>query len=150
MGHFGLDDHGPMWQYANMAHGQIVYIRRVANDTEAPNRIRELREAIGLSQAELARRVNCDSTTLNKVENGKRGLDLDWMMRLAPALTTADRPVAPADLLPRSANPYLLDQDERRLIDARREAPEMQRDTFQKVAEAMLPFRGEDDDRQTA
>lgn len=133
-----------------MAHGQIGYIRRVANDTEPPNRIRELREDIGLSQAELARRVHCDSTTLNKVENGKRGLDLDWMLRLAPALSTPDRPVAPADLLPRSANPYLLTDEERRLIDARREAGEHQRETFQKVAEAMLPFRGEEDARKTA
>lgn len=125
-----------------MANGQIVYYRRVANDTEAPNRIRELREAIGMSQAELARRAHVTAQALNKIEKGTRGLDLDWMLRLAGPLSTPERPVTPADLLPRYANPYSLDADERALIDARREADQPQRETFQRVAEAMLPYRG--------
>lgn len=126
-----------------MATRAFGYIRLVANDTEAPNRIVELREEIGLSQAELARRACVSPSALNKVEKGTRGLDLDWMMRLAPALSTPDRPVTPADLLPRSANPYLLDAEERDLIDAKRKASPGELNTFRKVAEATLPFRSE-------
>lgn len=124
---------------------RVSYIRRVANDDEAPNRIRELREEIGMTQAELARLAHVTPGALNKVEKGTRGLDLDWMLRLAPFLSTPERPVTPADLLPRHANPYALDADERALIDARREASEPQRETFQKVAETLLDFRGQED-----
>ena len=100
-----------MWQYANMAIGQIVYIRAVANDDEAPNRIQELIDAAGISQAELARRANTTVSALNKVIKGTRGLDQEWMRRLAPHLG-----VSPAELLPMEDNPMILDEAERDLI----------------------------------
>lgn len=118
-----------------MASGQIVYIRRVANENTAPNRIRELREAKGIAQNELARMANTEPSTINKLEKGKRGLDQNWMRRLAPLLG-----VTPAELLPIEDNPLMLDDDERALIAARRAANSTQRDTFRKVAEAILPF----------
>lgn len=123
-----------------MASGQIVYIRRVANDTEPPNRIRELREALGLSQQELARMANCDPTALNKVEKGTRGLDQKWMRRLAPHLN-----VTPAELLPLEDNPYQLSDEEREMIDRLRSADDRGRQTFRGVADAVLPFRHRDD-----
>ena len=118
-----------------MATGQIVYVRWVANDTDAPNRIRELREARGLSQAELARRVNADPTTLNKLEHGKRGLDQDWMRRIASVLE-----VTPADLLPPCDNPFSLSDEERELIEAMRSADERGRSILRGVAETVRPF----------
>ena len=124
----------PLWQYANMAIVQIGYIRRVANDTDAPNRIRELRDALGISQAELARRANVTPSALNKVELGTRGLDQDWMRRLAPHLG-----VAPADLLPEEDNPFGLSPEERDLINRLRSANKSTRQTFDRVAAAMLP-----------
>ncbi|NJB99888.1 transcriptional regulator with XRE-family HTH domain [Sphingomonas trueperi] len=131
----------PLWQYANMETARIGYYRLVANDDEPPHRIEELMEAAGLNQAELARRANVTASSLNKVIKGTRGLDLDWMIRLARALSTEEAPVSPADLLPRSVNPWLLDEEERALIDARRHADQAQRETFKRVAEAVLPFR---------
>ena len=116
-----------------MAIVQIGYIRRVANENDAPNRIKELREAAGLSQAELARRANVTPSALNKVELGSRGLDLDWMLRLAPHLG-----VAPAELLPRSANPHLLNEEEKHLLGLVRQADEQEQAKFLRVAEAML------------
>lgn len=129
-----------------MEKSRLGYIRRVANDTEAPNRSRELREARGLKQDEFARMIHVTPSALNKIELGSRGLDLQWMIRIATGLTkvTPHDPVNPADLLPRSANPYLLNEDERALIDARRQAEENERARFDKVAEAMLEYRGPD------
>ncbi len=53
-----------------------------------PNRIKELREALGLSLEDLAARVGSDHTTVWKLERGKRRLTAEWMARLAPHLKT--------------------------------------------------------------
>lgn len=128
-----------MWQYANMAIVQIGYIRRVANENDTPNRIKELREAIGLSQAELARMANVTPSALNKVELGSRGLDQQWMRRLAPLLG-----VTPAELLPLSDMPLVLTDDERELIARLRAADSKTRDTFSRVSAAMLAIEPQD------
>lgn len=124
-----------------MAIVQIGYIRRVANDQDPPNRIRELREARDLSQAELARRIHVTPSALNKVEMGTRGLDLDWMRRIAPALG-----VSPAELLLPADNPTILTDEERQLLETYRRAPSREQDTFRRVADAILPYRAEDRD----
>lgn len=128
----------PLWQYANMANVQFGYIRCVVDNTQAPNRIRELREAIGLTQADLARLANVTPSALNKVEKGSRGLDQDWMRRLAPHLG-----VAPADLLPLRDNPDVLAADERRLLDGYRTASHTDRDYFERVTDAIIPWRAQ-------
>ncbi len=115
------------------------YIRLVADNTKAPNRIRELREAIGMSQAELARRINVTPPALQKVETGSRGLDQHWMRRIAPVLG-----VTPADLLPIADNPWCLDGAERDLIHRYREAASEDQDKLRRVADVVLPFRGAD------
>lgn len=117
-----------------MANGQIVYIRRVANDDTPPNRIEELREAIGISQAELARRANVSPSALNKVVKGSRGLDQEWMRRLAPHLG-----VTPAELLPPEDNPLMLSDAERELLTRLRQADPATRAQLERVTEAMLP-----------
>jgi transcriptional regulator with XRE-family HTH domain len=122
-----------LWQYANLEMSGIVYLRRVANDGSPPNRIREIREAKGVSQAELARRANVTPSALNKVEMGKRGLDQQWMDRLAEALD-----VAPADLLPDHMNPDRLVGPEQALITLFRAADETQRQQLLAIANALL------------
>ena len=124
-----------------MANGQIVYIRRVANDDTPPNRIQELIDAAGITQTELARRANVTISALNKVIKGARGLDQDWMRRLAPHLG-----VSPAELLPKEDNPDMLSPDERDLIGRFREADPATRDQLSRVTEAVMPFRSKTSD----
>lgn len=111
----------------------IVYLRRVANDGTPPNRIRELREGRGMTQAELAKLANVTPSALNKVEMGKRGLDQQWMDRLAAILD-----VAPADLLPDYQNPDRLEGPEAALITMYRAADDTQRKQLIALARALL------------
>lgn len=116
---------------------QNGYLRLVVdNPPPAPNRIRELREAIGMTQAELARRINVTAPALQKVEAGTRGLDQQWMRRIAPHLG-----VAPADLLPVEDNPYALQPDERELIDSYRAAENDDQEKLRRVADVVLGFK---------
>lgn len=124
-----------------MAKCQIVYIRRVANDDEAPNRIQELLDARGMKQAELARAAHTTVSALNKVIKGTRGLDQEWMRRLAPHLG-----VTPAELLPVYDNPMILDDAERELINRYRMADRPTRDQLERVTEALMPSRAEGQD----
>lgn len=124
-----------LWQYANMAKGQIVYIRRVANDDDAPNRINELLRLRGMTQADLARAANVSVSALNKVIKGTRGFDQEWMRRLSPHLG-----VSPAELLPIEDNPLILDDAERDLINRYRTADQSTRAQLERVTEALMPF----------
>lgn len=63
-----------------------------------PNRIADLRQRAGLTQAELADRANTSEPQINRLENGKRRLTEEWRERLARALK-----VEPADLLSTSS-----------------------------------------------
>lgn len=126
-----------LWQYANMANGQIVYIRRVANDDSAPNRIQELLDALGMSQADLARLANVSVSALNKVIKGTRGLDQEWMRRLAPHLG-----VTPAELLPVEDNPLSLSSDEKALLARYRAADRGTRAQLDRVTEALAGDTG--------
>lgn len=122
-----------------MDNGQIGYIRLVTDNTKAPNRIRELREAIGMSQAELARRINVTPPALQKVETGTRGLDQHWMRRIAPVLGAT-----PADLLPIEDNPWALAPKERELIDSYRHAGDEDREKLMRVADVVLGYKHHD------
>lgn len=61
-----------------------------------PNRIRELRERAGLSQAALGTRAGTSQPQIDRLEKGERRLTDTWMRRLAAGLECD-----PADLLPR-------------------------------------------------
>ena len=50
------------------------------------NRIRELREARGLSAADLAEKVGTSQPQITRLERGERRLTVDWMQRIAKAL----------------------------------------------------------------
>jgi transcriptional regulator with XRE-family HTH domain len=124
-----------------MDNGQRGYIRLVADNTHAPNRIRELREAVGLSQAELARRINVTPPALQKVEIGARKLDQQWMRRIAKALE-----VSPAELLPTVDNPWGLSDEEKDLIARLRQSKAEDQEKLLKVADVVLEFRGPEKD----
>ena len=107
---------------------------------DMPNRIRELRQELGLSQEALGNRIGVTKVTISDLERGKMRLDVDYMRRIAHALD-----VELADLLPTSDNPGALSADERKLIDRLREATPDLREQVHKVADVILPFRGKDD-----
>lgn len=52
------------------------------------NRLREFREAAGLSQDELADRVGSSFQQISKLERGERKLTREWAERLAPHIKT--------------------------------------------------------------
>jgi len=56
---------------------------------ELPNRLRELREAAGLTQAQLAERVGVSRKTVNTVENGVFVPSTVVALKLAKALGCA-------------------------------------------------------------
>jgi transcriptional regulator with XRE-family HTH domain len=122
-----------LWQYANLEMRRTGYLNGVANDDAPPNRVRELRERKGLSQAELARLANVTPSALNKLENGARRLDQHWMLRLAPLLDCA-----PPDLLPIEQNPNHLGDAERALVLLFRSADETQRRQIFAMIQALL------------
>lgn len=107
---------------------------------DAPNRIRELRLAAGLSQQALGDRIGVSKVTISDLERGNMKLDTEYMRRLARALD-----VQPADLLPLSDNPDGLTADERRLIAQLRAADPDQREQVRKVADVIAPWHGFDE-----
>jgi transcriptional regulator with XRE-family HTH domain len=62
------------------------------------NRVREWRHRRGLSIEELARRSRTSASQISKLERGERRLTLDWMSRLAKALSCRCEDLLPADL----------------------------------------------------
>ncbi len=50
------------------------------------NRIRDIRERSGLSQAALARRLQISRSYLNRIENGKSNPSITMAVRIAKAL----------------------------------------------------------------
>lgn len=106
----------------------------------APNRIRELRMAAGLSQQAVADRVGVAKMTISALETGKMQLTLEYMRRIASALGAAT-----TDLMPLEDNPEALSLDERRLIEALRAAPEEQREQLHRVADVITPWRASED-----
>ena len=61
------------------------------------NRVREWRHRRGLSIEELARRSRTSPSQISKLERGERRLTLDWMSRLAKALSCRREDLLPND-----------------------------------------------------
>lgn len=76
------------------------------------NRVRELRKAHKISQAELAELAGISQPAISQIENDTRPLSLDWMRTFARIFKCA-----PADLLDDQDNPDRLTHDERHLIE---------------------------------
>jgi transcriptional regulator with XRE-family HTH domain len=60
----------------------------------ATNNMRKLREATGMSQSELARRIGTTPSTVNRLENGQRRFSQQYIEAIARVLS-----VAPGDLI---------------------------------------------------
>lgn len=97
-------------------------------DLMAANHLRAWREYRGMTQADLAAAVGTNANMIGYLENGKRGLNLKWLLRLAPAL----------DITPG----YLLDHDPNDLhpdiIDIWTKADERQRFQIAAIAETIM------------
>lgn len=106
-----------------------------------PNRIRELRTALGMSQQTLGDLVGVSKVTISDLERGNMELTLSYMKRIAPHLNAH-----PADLLPREANPWALTREERDFVARLRQGDTTQRQTLAKVADAVIPFGHDDRD----
>ena len=64
-------------------------IARMATDKNGgPNYLKAWREFRGLTQAELAERVDTNANMIGYLESGERGLSAKWLRKLAPALDT--------------------------------------------------------------
>lgn len=63
--------------------------------TPPENRIREMRQRAGQTQEELAHALGTSSGQVHKLESGKLGLSLQWMVRIADALGCHARDLIP-------------------------------------------------------
>ena len=66
----------------------------------SPNRIREVREAKGVTLRELGDRIGADFGYVGKMERGENEVSLTWLGAIAPALECS-----PVELLPEEMAP---------------------------------------------
>jgi len=95
-----------------------------------------MRKKAGFNQAELAEASGMTQTAISNYENGHRPLSLHNMRVFARLLKCTV-----ADLLDPSDNPYVLDDDERAIVDNYRSADPMQREMVKRVAEPSSTYR---------
>lgn len=110
-----------------------------------PNRIREIRRKLGLSQAGLGERVGLTQGQVGHLENGARNLTLEWMKRIARAMN-----VSVAELLVDEDNPDRLSLEERALVEAMRRAGDVGRQHMGAMAQAIAQVESEGDDEIAA
>ena len=103
----------------------------------APNRIEHWRKKRKMSRAALASALNSGASTIEKLENGKRRLTVEWMKRIAPVLGCS-----PSDLLNESdgAHPQSLPLDASLLAQA---IDEVERALAPLPPEAVQSFKSE-------
>jgi transcriptional regulator with XRE-family HTH domain len=106
-----------------------------------PNRVNELRRARGLTQQQLADKVGCSKMQVSGIERGKREFSLSMMQRFASVLG-----VTAGELLHPDDNAFHLDENERFLIEKMRAATPAEREQIHRVTDAILPFRGPEQD----
>lgn len=95
-----------------------------------------------LSQQSVADRVGVSKVTISDLERGTMRLDVEYMKRIAAALSVPPHDdVTPADLLPVSAHPWALNVEERDLIERYRLSPPETQEQVHRVAEALMPYK---------
>lgn len=99
---------------------------------QAPNRIRALRNAAGISQEVLGERIGAHKMTVSDLERGKIELTLSYMRKVAAALN-----VSPAELLLDRDDPARPSDVERELLEAFRASPAAARDFLLASARAV-------------
>lgn len=99
------------------------------------NRLRELRKAAGLTQAELADRTGVSQPAISQIENGVLSMDIHWMRAFARALE-----VKAVDLLEDDDNPDRLSDEERELLARFRSASPDKRSDLERIAAALVPL----------
>jgi len=105
---------------------------------KTPNRIKELRLALDMSQEELATLAGCSKMQISGLERGRPRLDIIWMQRLAPWLG-----VTPGELLNPGDNPTAPQtEQERQLLDLYRNAPTDMQNQILAVGETLCKFKG--------
>jgi transcriptional regulator with XRE-family HTH domain len=97
-----------------------------------PNRIRELRRAKDWSQQALADLVGVSKVTISDLELGKMQLTVEYMRRIGKALG-----VSAGELLTTEDNPLLPTGNERELVERYREATPDERQSIERVTEAL-------------
>lgn len=87
------------------------------------NKLKEIREAKGLSQVKLAELVGTSQQQIGKLEKGERKLSPEWQIRLAKALDCR-----PVDLMPEEfqASMTLTKREEALINNFRHLTPEQQ------------------------
>ena len=100
------------------------------------NRLRMVRKAAGVTQAELADAVGISQSAISQIENGQTELTFGYARIFARKLSCKA-----ADLMEDQDNPDRLDDEERALIARYRQATAGERETLMRVTEAVVPFR---------
>ena len=93
-----------------------------------PNFLRQWREFRGMTQEELAAKVDTNANMIGYLEGGKRGLSAKWLRKLAPALDTAPGMILDHD-------PHLLDSD---IVEIWMTASSRQRRQIADIAKTIL------------
>lgn len=75
------------------------------------NRIKDIRKAKKMTQAELSRLVGVSTAYITMIENGDRDMDTSLMRRIAQALK-----VKPYELLPVEEQPETLTEEEKEFL----------------------------------
>lgn len=104
-----------------------------------PNRIRELRQQRGLTQAALGEAIGTSAVHVGHLELGRRELSLSMMRAIARVFD-----VPTADILARDDNPLAANPRARRLLGFFDQAEEPARQAIERVAESMIEFRPAD------
>lgn len=101
-----------------------------------PNRIRELRLAQKMTQAELADKIGTSAVHVGHLELGRREISLSMLRAIARVFD-----VPTADLLSRDDNPLGASPRSRRLIGLFEGAEEPMRQAIERVAESVSDYR---------
>lgn len=96
------------------------------------NKIREIREARGLSQEDLAQALNTFNQQISHLELGKRRLTWEWMMRIAGVLECH-----PTDLVAAPAPEAMANPAEAKLLDDFRRLSAREQRTVRTMASHM-------------
>lgn len=111
----------------------MLHIAHMNEPIENPrNFLRDWRRYRKMTQEALAEKAGTNSSMINHLENGKRGLSHKWLVRLAPILSTS-----PGFLL--DHNPYEMPTD---ILEIWNRGNQDQRNQLLRVAEAIIPQAG--------